>query len=47
MTRERFIELQTEIARLRELDKKTSDRIDKNYSRLLVSLSKTNIKKTF
>ena len=47
MTRERFIELQTEIARLKEKDKKMSDRIDKNYSRLLVSLSKTNIKQTF
>lgn len=32
MTKERFIELQTEIAKLKEIDKNTSDRVRATYS---------------
>ena len=32
MTKERLLELQTEIARLKEIDKQTSDRVRASYS---------------
>jgi len=32
MTKERFIELQTEIAELKKVDKKTTDRVRATYS---------------